>query len=61
MPPTTQEPKEKEATRVVFLVPADLIPIIEAEAEENGRTRTAELIRALRAYYKALGKWPPQP
>jgi hypothetical protein len=47
--------------RVVFLLPADLLRIIDREAEGSDRTRTAEIIRALKSYYSGKGLWPPQP
>lgn len=45
--------------RVVFYVPEELLGLIDREAETNDRTRTAELIRALKGYYSARGLWPP--
>jgi hypothetical protein len=45
--------------RVVFHLPAELLAVVDGEAEENDRTRTAELIRALKGYYQSRGKWPP--
>lgn len=45
--------------RVVFHLPSDLLSIIDGEADSNDRTRTAEIIRALKAYYMDKGLWPP--
>ena len=45
--------------RVVFHPPADLLEALDAEAGENDRTRTAELVRAMKAYLQSRGKWPP--
>jgi hypothetical protein len=53
-PPAYQHP------RVVFHIPQELLDIIDSRAEENGRTRTSELVMALRLAYEQLGLWPPQ-
>jgi hypothetical protein len=45
--------------RVVFHAPEDLLAVIDQEAGENDRTRTAEILRALKAYYRDRGLWPP--
>jgi hypothetical protein len=54
-PPAYQHP------RVVFHLPQELLDIVDARAEENGRTRTSELVMALRQAYQQLGLWPPRP
>ncbi len=45
--------------RVVFHCPTELLAIVDQRAEENGRTRTSELVMALRLAYQQLGLWPP--
>jgi hypothetical protein len=45
--------------RVVFHLPDELLAVIDREAEENDRTRTGEILRALKAYYRDKGLWPP--
>jgi hypothetical protein len=45
--------------RAVFHLPRPLLDLIDAEAEEADRTRTAEIVRALKGYYQARGLWPP--
>lgn len=47
--------------RVVFHLPPELLAVVDGEAETNDRTRTAEILRALKGYYRAQGKWPPSP
>lgn len=54
-PPAYQHP------RVVFHCPADLLAVVDKRAEDNGRTRTSELVMALRLAYQQLGLWPPGP
>jgi hypothetical protein len=44
--------------RVVFHLPQTLLAIIDREAEANDRTRTSEIIRALRSHLRAAGRWP---
>jgi hypothetical protein len=44
---------------IVFHCPADLLALVDAQAEENGRTRTSEIVRTLRLAYQNLGLWPP--
>jgi hypothetical protein len=57
---TTEAPQgDKHANpRVAFYPPQWLLDVIDREAEENGRTRTSEMIRALKDYYQRLGKLP---
>ena len=45
--------------RVVFHLPQELLDLIDREAGEEDRTRTAEILRALKGYYTARGLWPP--
>jgi hypothetical protein len=45
--------------RVVFHLPEVLLRVIDGQAEDNDRTRTAEILRALKGYYSTLGLWPP--
>jgi hypothetical protein len=44
---------------VVFYLPQELFDLVEREADANDRTRTAELVRALKGYYGSRGLWPP--
>jgi hypothetical protein len=44
--------------RVVFHLPGDLLTLIDQQAAAADRTRTAEIIRAIRSYYQAQGLWP---
>jgi hypothetical protein len=44
--------------RVVFYLPEDLLLALDEEAEANDRTRTSEIIRALRSHLRAAGRWP---
>jgi hypothetical protein len=44
--------------RAVFHLPQELLNLIDSRAEENDRTRTAEIVRALKGYYQGLGLWP---
>ena len=45
--------------RVVFHLPEELLAVIDGQADANDRTRTAEILRALKGYYKGMGLWPP--
>jgi hypothetical protein len=45
--------------RVVFHLPPELLAVIDAQRREGDRTRTAEIVRALKAYYHSQGCWPP--
>jgi hypothetical protein len=45
--------------RVVFHLPEELLAIIDDQASANDRTRTAEILRAIKGYYKGLRLWPP--
>ena len=55
----TRNPPNYQHPRVVFHCPADLLEVIDERAEENGRTRTSELLMALRFAYSEWGLWPP--
>lgn len=62
-----KKPKNVDATvsrtvspRVVFLLPQPLLDLIDKQAEASDRTRTAEIIRALKSYYQSQGLWPPR-
>jgi hypothetical protein len=44
--------------RVVFHLPEELLALIDRQAEANDRTRTGEILRALKSYYQAQGLWP---
>jgi hypothetical protein len=52
-PPNYQHP------RVVFHCPEALLSVIDQRAEENGRTRTSELVMVLREAYREMGLYPP--
>lgn len=54
-PPTYQHP------RVVFHCPEDILAAVDQRAEENGRTRTSELVMALRQFYRDQGLLPQKP
>jgi hypothetical protein len=54
-----RKPPQYQHPRVVFHCPADLLALVDAQAEENGRTRTSELVRAIRLAYQQQGLWPP--
>jgi hypothetical protein len=66
MRPMSKKKKPVDATyqdrhtspRVVFHLPAELLAVIDRQADEADRTRTAEIIRALKNYYQAQGLWP---
>jgi hypothetical protein len=45
--------------RAVFHLPAQLLEVIDRQADANDRTRTAEILRALKGYYRDQGLWPP--
>jgi hypothetical protein len=45
--------------RVVFHLPEELLAVIDGQADANDRTRTAEILRAIKSYYKGMGLWPP--
>lgn len=53
---TTQD--RHTTPRVVFHCPEDLLAALDSAADENDRTRTAEIIRAIKSHLRALGKWP---
>ncbi len=61
-----KKPKPVNATdrylnpRVVFHLPQWLLDLLDTEAEANDRTRTAEIIRALKSHYKSTGKLPKE-
>lgn len=48
-------PGQYQHPRVVFHCPQDILDVIDRRAEENGRTRTSELVMVLRAAYRELG------
>jgi hypothetical protein len=54
--PTYQD--RHTSPRVVFHLPDDLLALIDQQAAAADRTRTAEIIRAIRSYYQAQGLWP---
>ena len=58
--PATHDEQVAAPVRIVFLAPPDIAAIVDAEADENSRTRTAEILRLLREALKARGKWPPK-
>jgi len=45
--------------RVVFYLPPALLSVVDSQADAADRTRTAEIIRALKGYYAGQGLWPP--
>ncbi|MBL8795547.1 MAG: hypothetical protein JNM56_16700 [Planctomycetia bacterium] len=45
--------------RVVFHLPQSLLDLIDSEAQANDRTRTGEILRALKSHYGNAGLWPP--
>jgi hypothetical protein len=47
--------------RVAIYMPAELLAALDAEAEANDRTRTSEIIRAVRTHLRNAGRWPPPP
>jgi hypothetical protein len=53
-----RKPPEYQHPRVVFHCPAELLAVIDARAEENGRTRTSEMVMVLKDAYQRLGLWP---
>jgi hypothetical protein len=57
---TTQERTQDRHTnpRVVFHLPQWLLDVLDDEANENDRTRTAELIRILKGHFRNIGKLP---
>jgi hypothetical protein len=58
-PKPMQTTQDRHTTpRVVFHLQEELLSLIDSEAEANDRTRTAEIVRALKAHYQAQGKWP---
>lgn len=60
-PVNATTPDRHTTPRVVFHLPEELLAVIDGEAEQHDRTRTAELVRALKGYYQARGLWPPPP
>lgn len=44
---------------LAFHLPEDLLGVIRGQADANDRTLTAELIRALKGYYRSQDLWPP--
>jgi hypothetical protein len=58
--PVKSASRDRHTTpRVVFHLAPDLLAVIDAQRTEGDRTRTAEIVRALKAYYRARGLWPP--
>lgn len=58
--PVNATPTDRHTTpRVVFHLPEDLLGIIDREADANDRTRTAEIVRALKSHYQGRDLWPP--
>lgn len=41
--------------RVAFHLPQALLEVIDREAKDADRSRTAEILRALKAYYRSIG------
>jgi hypothetical protein len=56
-----QKPKLPRGTSsfLRFIIPQDLLDVIEASAQQIGRTRTTEVVRRLKEAYQAAGLWPP--
>lgn len=58
-----KKPKRKPPVyvhpRVVFHCPKGLLAAIDKRAEENGRTRTSELVMVLRQLYQDMGLYNP--
>lgn len=42
-------------------LPAGILAVIDQVAEENFRTRTAEIHLLIRKHLEAIGRWPPPP
>ena len=59
-PVNATESDRQVSPRVVFLLPQDLLDLIDEQAEANDRTRTAEILRALKSYYTGQRLWPRQ-
>jgi uncharacterized membrane protein len=58
--PVKSASRDRHTTpRVVFHLAPDLLAVIDAERAEGDRTRTAEIVRALKSYYRGKGLWPP--
>ena len=57
--PVNTTPDRHTTPRVVFHLPGELLQVIDGQAEANDRTRTAEIIRALKSHYTKQGLWPP--
>lgn len=55
-----RKPRDPNEARVVLLMPVDLLAVIEAEADAQDRTRTAEIVRAIKGHYRSAGLWPPR-
>jgi hypothetical protein len=60
-PVSTTQQDRHTTPRVVFHLSDELLAIIDGEADANDRTRTAEILRALKGYYASRGLWPPPP
>jgi hypothetical protein len=57
--PVDATEEKTTSPRVVFLLPRSLLEVIDQQADAADRTRTAEIIRALKAHYRQQGLWPP--
>lgn len=45
--------------RVVVHLPQSLLDLIVEDATAEDRTRTAQVLRILKAHYQEAGRWPP--
>lgn len=45
--------------RVVSHIPAEILALIEQDAAEGDRTRTAQMVRIFREYYRDKGRLSP--
>jgi hypothetical protein len=53
-----RKPPNYRHPRVALHIPQDLLDVIEASAQQIGRTRTTEVVRRLKEAYQAAGLWP---
>ena len=56
--PPKRNPPIYQHPRVVFHCPQDILDAVDRRAEENGRTRTSELVMVLRQFYRDQGLLP---
>jgi hypothetical protein len=56
-----RKPPKYRHPRVALHIPRDLLDVIEASAQQIGRTRTTEVVRRLKEAYQAAGLWPSSP